>query len=75
MLNGLGDAAEIEKTRSELAADTGLDVRFDGADLMDPLALTRLAKATEVAFGRLDRRLAENAEFRDRNGPPPPPAF
>ena len=33
MLNGFGDAAEIEKMRTGLAAETGVDVRFDGADL------------------------------------------
>lgn len=54
MLNGLGEPAEIEKLRAELAADTGVEVRFDGANLMDPAEVTRLVEATEAAFGRLD---------------------
>ena len=54
MLNGFGDPAEIEKLRSELAAETGVDVRFDGADLMKPEEVDRLVHDTEAAFGRLD---------------------
>ena len=33
-LNGLGDAAEIEKIRSGLERDAGVTVRYDGANLM-----------------------------------------
>jgi 3-hydroxybutyrate dehydrogenase len=54
MLNGLGDPGAIEKVRSELAAETGVDVRFDGSDLMRPEAVTALVENAEAAFGRLD---------------------
>ncbi|MBL8531961.1 MAG: SDR family NAD(P)-dependent oxidoreductase, partial [Hyphomonadaceae bacterium] len=32
-LNGLGDAAEIERIRAELEKETGVRVRFDAANL------------------------------------------
>jgi 3-hydroxybutyrate dehydrogenase len=54
MLNGLGDAAEIERTRAALAAETGADVRFDGANLMQPEGCAELVANTEAAFGKLD---------------------
>jgi 3-hydroxybutyrate dehydrogenase len=54
MLNGMGDPAENEKLRAELAGETGVDVHFDGADLLKADEVTRLVEATEAAFGRLD---------------------
>ncbi|MGE3249352.1 MAG: 3-hydroxybutyrate dehydrogenase [Hyphomonadaceae bacterium] len=54
MLNGLGDAGEIEKTRAGLAAETGADVRFDGADLTSGAGAAGLVAAAEAAFGKLD---------------------
>jgi 3-hydroxybutyrate dehydrogenase len=53
-LNGLGDAAEIEKIRAALAAETGVSVRYDGANLMQPEACTALVAGAEAAHGRLD---------------------
>jgi len=54
MLNGLGDPAAIERTRRDLAAATGADVRFHGADLTRPGEVAALVAATEVAFGQID---------------------
>ena len=54
MLNGLGDAAEIERTRAKLEADTGVRVKFDGADLMKPEGCEELVGNAEKAFGRVD---------------------
>jgi 3-hydroxybutyrate dehydrogenase len=54
MLNGMGDAAEIERIRSTLATEAGVDVRYDGANLMQAEEVTRLVGATEAAFGSLD---------------------
>jgi 3-hydroxybutyrate dehydrogenase len=54
MLNGLGDPAAIERTRRELAAATGADVRFHGADLTRPDEVAALVAATEAAFGGVD---------------------
>jgi len=54
MLNGLGDAGEIERIRAALAAETGLDVAFDGANLMDPAGAEGLIKNAEARFGQVD---------------------
>jgi 3-hydroxybutyrate dehydrogenase len=54
MLNGLGDPAEIERVRSGLAAETGVDVRYDGANLMKGAEVEGLVQRTQAAFGRLD---------------------
>ena len=54
MLNGLGDPAAIERTRRDLAAETGADVRFHGADLTRPGEVAALVAATEAAFGGID---------------------
>jgi 3-hydroxybutyrate dehydrogenase len=54
MLNGFGDAAAIEKTRAALAAEAGVEVRSDGADLMQAEGCEGLVRATEAAFGKLD---------------------
>ncbi len=53
-LNGLGDAAEIERVRAALAEEAGVAVRFDGADLMQADACTGLVDGAVAAFGRLD---------------------
>lgn len=53
-LNGLGDAAEIETTRSRLERDCGVSVRYDGADLMRADACAGMVEAAIGAFGRLD---------------------
>jgi 3-hydroxybutyrate dehydrogenase len=54
MLNGLGDAAEIEKVRAGLEAETGVRVLFDGANLLDKDAVGAMVAHAEQAFGRLD---------------------
>ncbi|MGE0742179.1 MAG: 3-hydroxybutyrate dehydrogenase [Hyphomonadaceae bacterium] len=53
-LNGLGDPAEIERTRAALAAETGVAVRYDGANLMQPEACASMVEGAIAAFGRLD---------------------
>ena len=54
MLNGFGDPGEIEKTRTELAKQTGMRVEYDGADLMKPEGCAELVARTESAFGKVD---------------------
>ena len=54
MLNGLGDAAEIEKTRSELAVSAGVKVLFDGADLTKPDAIKSLIFNAQDQLGGVD---------------------
>lgn len=53
-LNGLGDAAEIEKTRAGLEREAGVKVRFDGANLTDADAAAGLVENAIGALGRLD---------------------
>jgi len=54
VLNGFGDAAEIEKLRAKLAADHGVKVRYDGADLSQQDAIeSMLGNAIEM-FGGID---------------------
>jgi 3-hydroxybutyrate dehydrogenase len=53
-LNGLGDPAEIERTRAGLEREAGVAVRFDGADLMRPDACAAMVESAIGAFGRLD---------------------
>ncbi|MGD9814505.1 MAG: 3-hydroxybutyrate dehydrogenase [Hyphomonadaceae bacterium] len=53
-LNGLGDPAEIERIRAGLERETGVAVRYDGADLMRGEACAALVESAIGAFGRLD---------------------
>ena len=54
MLNGFGDAAEIEKLRAGLAEKYGVEVAFDPADLSKADEVKRLIAAAEARFGRVD---------------------
>ncbi|MBI1393532.1 MAG: 3-hydroxybutyrate dehydrogenase [Alphaproteobacteria bacterium] len=53
-LNGFGDAGEIEAIRARIARDTGVEVRYDGADMTKPEAIRRLVEGAEEAFGSVD---------------------
>ncbi len=54
MLNGLGEAAAIEKIRADLAAQTGVRVLYHAADLSRPAEVTALIAAAESALGGVD---------------------
>jgi 3-hydroxybutyrate dehydrogenase len=54
MLNGFGDAAEIERLRAGLATQTGAAVEFHPADIANPDQTAALVAATEARFGALD---------------------
>ena len=54
MLNGFGDAAEIERLRAELAERTGVQVTHSGADMARPDQIGAMIRETERRFGRLD---------------------
>jgi 3-hydroxybutyrate dehydrogenase len=51
MLNGFGDAAAIEKLRSGLAKETGVTVRYHGADMSKPAEIAEMMKAAEQMGG------------------------
>ncbi|HTO80857.1 MAG TPA: 3-hydroxybutyrate dehydrogenase [Methylomirabilota bacterium] len=54
MLNGLGDASEIERTRRGLVEETGAAVDYHGADMRDPAAIAGMIDAARAAFGNVD---------------------
>ena len=54
VLNGFGDADAVERTRAKLAADHGVDVRYDAADLSNGDAVRALVDNTVSALGRVD---------------------
>lgn len=54
MLNGLGDANEIETARARLADTSGVEVRYSSANMMDPHAITRMVEEARDAFGCVD---------------------
>ena len=54
MLNGLGQAAEIEATRAAMATEFGTPVHFHGADMSRPDEIADLVRAAEDALGAID---------------------
>ncbi len=54
VLNGLGDAAGIERLRLDLEREFGVRVLYDNADLRDPDACAALIHNAEMALGGVD---------------------
>jgi len=54
VLNGFGPAPEIEDTRQRLAAQHGVEVAYDDADMSRPEAIERMVKDATQRFGRID---------------------
>jgi len=54
VLNGFGDASEIEVIRKEIERDHGVRAVYDGADMSNAEAVRGLIAATIEKFGRLD---------------------
>lgn len=54
MLNGFGDAAEIEKIRAGLASEFGVKVVYDGADMSKGEAITAFIRKAETELGGID---------------------
>ncbi len=54
MLNGLGDAAQIETERAKMEKDTGSKIAFNGADMTKPDQIDAMMKATKATFGSID---------------------
>ncbi|MEL6340527.1 MAG: 3-hydroxybutyrate dehydrogenase [Myxococcota bacterium] len=50
-LNGLGDPTEIEQTRSQLATETGMNVRFSGSNMLDPAAIEKMVDEHVATLG------------------------
>ncbi|MEO0380882.1 MAG: 3-hydroxybutyrate dehydrogenase, partial [Pseudomonadota bacterium] len=54
MLNGFGDATEIEATRAALDAKSDGTVGYHGADMTKPEEIEDLVTSTEATFGAVD---------------------
>jgi 3-hydroxybutyrate dehydrogenase len=54
MLNGFGDAAQIEAVRAELAATHGVKVAYDGADISKPEQIAAMVAGTAKTLGAVD---------------------
>ena len=54
MLNGFGEAVEIERIRGELSARTGVQVLYSGADMTRPEEIAQLVAQIEARLGSLD---------------------
>ncbi len=54
VLNGFGDAMQIERTRADLAARTNARVVYSPADMSKPRAIEQMVRQTVDAFGTVD---------------------
>lgn len=54
MLNGFGDAGEIEALRAKLAKDHQVKVSYSAADMTKPEAISQMVKDAEKDFGAVD---------------------
>jgi len=54
MLNGFGDAGEIEKLRKALAAEFKVKVAFSGADMSKPVQIREMVAAATHQLGAVD---------------------
>jgi 3-hydroxybutyrate dehydrogenase len=54
MLNGFGDADEIERLRMDLAGMNGVKVGFMAADMSQPMQIDELARRAEMELGPVD---------------------
>ncbi len=54
VLNGFGDAGEIEALRSSLAKEYGVEVLYDGADLSKLGEIETMMSKALAAFGGID---------------------
>jgi 3-hydroxybutyrate dehydrogenase len=54
MINGFGDAGEIEALRASLAKDGGARAAYHGADMTKPAQIEDMIRAAEKEFGAVD---------------------
>ena len=54
VLNGFGDAIQIEKSRADLAARTNARIVYSPADMSKPRAIEQMVRQTTDAFGAVD---------------------
>src|SRR5947209_1982588 len=54
VLNGFGDAGEIEKTRSNIESEFKVTALYDAADMSKPDDIVRMVKSAEQRLGAID---------------------
>ncbi len=54
VLNGFGDAGEIEIVRASLAMENNVEVTYHGADMSKPDAIEQMVQVAAAHFGRID---------------------
>jgi 3-hydroxybutyrate dehydrogenase len=54
VLNGFGDAREVERLRAEMAERHGVEVRYDDADMSRPDAIDAMMGRALAEFGSID---------------------
>ncbi|MEL7489274.1 MAG: 3-hydroxybutyrate dehydrogenase [Pseudomonadota bacterium] len=54
MMNGFGDADEIEATRASLENDHGVTVAYNGADMTKPEQIRAMVSEAQERFGQVD---------------------
>jgi 3-hydroxybutyrate dehydrogenase len=54
ILNGFGDAAEIEALRARIAKEFGIKVAYNGGDMSKPDQIHAMVKAAIEEFGSVD---------------------
>ncbi|MHA6289290.1 3-hydroxybutyrate dehydrogenase [Maricaulis sp. CAU 1757] len=54
VLNGLGDAKDIEALRTRIAKDHGVEVRYHGANMLKADEIADMVAFADAEFGRLD---------------------
>ena len=54
VLNGFGDAADIEKTRAGIEKEFKVKALYDAADMTKPAEIAAMIKTAEKAFGAVD---------------------
>jgi 3-hydroxybutyrate dehydrogenase len=54
VLNGFGDAGEIDKLCADLATEHGVAVAYDGADMTKPQAIEAMMRNAIARFGSVD---------------------
>ena len=54
VLNGFGDAAEIEKTRGAIESEFKVTALYDAADMSKPEDIVRMVKSAEQRLGSVD---------------------
>ncbi len=54
VLNGLGDAGEIEKTRQSIESDFGVKALYDAGDMIKPEQIRKMCENAVSVFGSVD---------------------